>query len=426
MGLLNKLFKKQPMEEKQTKEKIEIEIDSLVPWLLETNKENISSINTELSERWAELLDLVSYLEYAIKELEKAKFEPTDKTYSAINMTKDLFAKKSQLLKKIPKSSGITFTEMRSTCNKTFEIINEIKDANEKQAYVISNYFKKEADNIIKNLKSIEQVLNSFDKKLQGCTILKLIDDVREKLGKRNELLGQLKETEKLQLEISMEINKHNASFDAQKKELREISSDAKWDELYKTKSELEKTEHEIGRIKSGLISDISSIRRPMKKLIHDSENLMLTKEQKTVFSEGAETENVEIIYSVLESLNPIISSKSLDLKENELENIAGIKKKIESGEIIASRNQYRRLFENKAILESKYSSLKAIEEIKSQKESEIKSIEADLANAKNEAEKAGKEKNLIKEGLEKQKAEIRELVLAGSGKEVVLTEEAN
>src|SRR3989344_3856904 len=110
MGFLARLFKKEParQESKSQAVKVELKLEDLLKWVNDSNSVKIEHLKHELSELWKEVLRQVSDLQSAIK---------------------DLFTKKSQLLNKIPKSTGSRHSQMKEAHTTTAGIISDIKEA---------------------------------------------------------------------------------------------------------------------------------------------------------------------------------------------------------------------------------------------------------------------------------------------------------
>ncbi len=423
MGFLDKIFKKQPpAEEKKPASKIELDIGGIAGWLSESNKTKIDSFVREISELWQEMQKNISGLQASLKSLEKAQFEPQDKTYAAINMTKDAFVKKSRILSKIPKAAGSQYSEITKAHKELANIIAEVKEARIKEGYVIPRYFKKEAENLVASLKNIESLVFLINKKTSSeGKLLKDIEDISSKINDIRNLKEKLKVTEKSALEVALETNKLRASLESQKSESEKILSDKKWSDLIQTKQELEAIDAEMKKIKSGLNQDISSIRRPLKKILYDTEKTELTKDQKNILYSESEIDDIDLMCTTMSSIAGIVYKAGSNLKETDTNKLETLKAMLESGRLKTIREKTRTLMEQRGALENRRLSLVYIETVKKENMERLNEIEADILKSQKEAGKIEEDKeNLSKEIGDKESA-LGKFILDSFGTEVVI-----
>jgi len=294
MSFLGKLFKKTvtQQQDKHITTKLELNIDNLVDWLKTSNSVKLEHLSHELEEMWRQITDSIASLQKSIKSLEKVKFEPNDKTYAAVNMSKDLFTKKSQFLNKVPKSIGSKFSDAETAYNVTLSLVSELKEANIKQAYIISNYFKKEADEMIRVLKQLDTLLANFDKKLKSDgEVLKLVEQISTKVQNHSNLRRKLACLQKDSEFVNQDIEKQKNILNSLNVDMEKIGSDKRWADLDIIKKEIFSLNSDLQKLKSSFNEDISSIRKPIKKILHDSQNLEISKEQRSVLSQEIEIE---------------------------------------------------------------------------------------------------------------------------------------
>ncbi len=405
MGILGNLFKKTPQQATDLKhEKAELKLEALVNWLVETNEQKVNSVSKELSDIWSEMINQIYSLQSAISLLEKAKFEPNDRMYAPINMIKDRFINKSKLLNKVPRSIPESFSDIKSTHLETSKLISEIKEADIKQAHVISVYFKKETEQIIKALKNIDKTLGDFDKKLNSDgIILQTIETITKKID-------SIKQRENITDRTAMEINKIKKQIEKTKNdlekqnaELDEINNDIRWSGIKKIVEELGKIDDEMNRILYSVREDISSVKRPIKKILHDAEGQV-----KTELPE--DMESLDSIYSTFNMVDNILSKSKIDLKGTELEKLNQVRNKIKSGELENSKKLYRSLDLKRNGLENNRTKMGNIEVLKKEKEHEIKNMELLLDKLVSEEDALEKERLKSKEEIEKLKDEIRNI----------------
>ncbi|HLD56963.1 MAG TPA: hypothetical protein VJA47_01575, partial [archaeon] len=381
MGLFGKLFKKQPeIAEHKQPEKAELKSENLVDWIKSSNSEKIKSVLTELSGLWKELLDQTHSLQSSISVLEKAKFEPNDKMYAPINMIKDRFVTKSKLLNKIPKSIPENFASIKSTYSEASKHLSEFKEADIKQVHVVSVYFKKEAEQIIKTLKNVDHILSVFDKKLNSeGLVLEVVENIENKTQTIEQLKNQKEKSEKERSQLLKQQDGLDSLLLKQKTELEKINSDERWDKLNESREWIKKVDDEINKIKYSVKEEISSLKRPIKKVLHESE-------MKSDLPE--DIEGLDVVCSTFNAADKILEKKSVELKGVELEKLNNFRNKINSGHFEEIKKSYQKLGSQKTELESAYNKLVNVELEKRAIEQKIKEIEIDIEKLKSEDQK--------------------------------------
>ena len=421
MGILKSIFKKPVIENPNKPEKTEIRMEDLSDWVKKSNQEKLSSIISEIEGIWKELDSYVSQLKSSVKDLEKASFEKADKTYAVVNMTKDLFVKKYQILNKIPPSiKTYNFENVQLAYNSSQQILKEINEANSKQVYVISTYFKKESERIVKFMKTLGKILSDFDKKMgSDWTLFSFIGELDSKIALYKNLEEKSKNAEKEIMEISMEINKLNSEADSQRLEMKKILSDVLWIKLEGSSRQIQEIESEIQKIKSSILEDFSSISRPIKKVLHEAN---LTKEQRSILSQELDPENINQAYSIFNEAQKVLSENKVVLKESESEKLDYIKSKIKSGEFENAQKILAGLIQRKKALDIENIDNIKIEEKRKEKENAINSIEKDLEKAKIGRGYLESQKADFSKSIDGEKSEIVKFLKERLNKEVVIT----
>ena len=406
MGIFGKFFKKQSEPTKPEQQKTDTQVENIEAWIKSLNSEKINSVLSELNSVWKDLVSEIVRLQSSISVLEKAKFEPTDKTYAPINMIKDRFTTKSKLLNKIPRSIGDNFSSIKSAYNEASKLISEFKEADIKQAHVVSVYFKKEAEQIIKSLKTVDTLLSHFDKKLNSeGLVLQFVEDISNKSETIKQLKSSIIDLEGGKLGLEKDANDIKTVLEKQKSELAKINSDERWEELKKIKEEAVIVESGINQIEHSISEDISSISRPIKKILHESESSVKIELPENI-------EDIDLVYSAFNTVDNVLSKNKISLKETEIEKLDNIRKKIKSGALEQAKKSYESLVLRKRNIETSKAKVVVIEELKTQKEQEIKSAEALLTKLNTEAEKTNKDLLRAKDEIEKLKKEIKTVVV--------------
>ncbi len=410
MGIFG-LFKKKVSEE-QKQEKVELRIENLVDWITKSNAQKINSVLSELNVLWNEISRQISIFQSSVSVLEKAKFEPNDRMYAPINMIKDSFTKKAKTLNKMPKSIGKDFSSIKSAYTDAVKTLSNLKDTDTKQAYVISIYFKKEADDAIKALKNIDNLLSTFDKKLNSeGQVLELVESVTNKTKRFFELEKQLKEAQKTKGEAENETVKKEKDIEKLNQELEKINSDKGWEELNKTNKELNDLKTNSGKIKHSFREELSSINRPLKKVSHASETRFQI--------DDIDIENTEAVYSTANMIDNILSKNQINLKASELEKINDFKEKVKSGLFEEYKKDYNNLIKKTQDLESKLLIFQDLEKAKLHAEKKLEDNKTVLEKLKEEIKSLNTEEEKTKKDAENIKLEIKDQILQKLGVEI-------
>ncbi len=424
MGILTKLFKKSSKQEPVQAipgKLADVSMENLVNWIESSNSVKIDHTRGQLEDLWSDVLNQVSALQLAIKMLEKAKFEPTDKTYAAINMTKDTFAKKSVGLNKIPKYLGRKFSEITLAYTATLGIISELKEANMKQAYIISNYFKTEAGQMLKILKLIDQKLSEIEKIMKSDgKILELIESASAKSDECRKINERLVIVEKSVADISDSIAKMSTETRSLKEDINRLLEGNEWEKLQSAINRSQEIDQSIERVKYDFGEFVSALNRPLKKVLHDADSLKLTKEQKSMLSSDADIENPEKLYNVISLIDSLSSENKINLKIDEVEKMSKLKNSITS-DLGDLKEKYMMLVSEKKSAEFIQAENTGIEKQKKEKELKLMSIESEFSKSIFERDILLGEKKRLEQEKEKQKKELQKFVLEILGKEICL-----
>ena len=134
----------------------------------------------------------------------------------------------------------------------------------------ISNFFKKESENIIQKLKDIDSEITSLESfitsegKYLGFihSIEKQKNDMLEIIEKEKQLL------EKKEISIK-EVSKTTSLLNEKKLILKKFLEDKRWVEMESITDEIENLENEIFSLKYKIQAELAPIKRPFKKTKH-------------------------------------------------------------------------------------------------------------------------------------------------------------
>jgi len=405
MGFFD-VFKKKEAEEPPEVAEEQITFDKImedVQTKLETDIENSMKEIEKIS------VDIDAQLKEVKKSAEKMRdtyFEKTDKTYTRINMVKDVWIKKFMASidsqRKLGEITAESIGEYIQNMNKVLGGANT-KDL--RQNYILSNYFKASMKNIVSNMAKINKYLESMKDLTKEKSALKIKGDVNKMI---DEISQKIKNEDEC-LENVEKMNKELKHLEEMKKEREKNLSDLKNGTEMKRLEALEKnmidTEREASSMKLRLSEELSTMNRPLKKIKYNAESNeariiseFLSSPVDVCLSAGGEQKVENIIRIVARYEN----DKDMGLADKDAKKIASFAEKIKSGELKGIKEKYKSMLDS---LENMEKEIKSLEAVKKRKDS----IKNDIETIKSEKEKVEKELKRNKDESEKLTKEIKE-----------------
>ncbi len=420
MGFFD-LFKKKeeaPPEEKETQN---IDIDEVSGWLNSILDNRLSQAKSQAISIHMEIMNRFSEIKKSTDALASATFEKDDKTYAAANMVKDSFVKKiNSIVNNIPTIQGeLNYMALKDSYSHIVDVLKDLKSASPKQKILLSNYFSRESNTVIGNIKEAEKRLDAFKKFLDSdAKVLEFVEDANLKIKEESDLLKQLKSLEDKENILSANRNELENRKNREASELENIFKSEEWAELNTLNEEIEIVKSRASDIKSRIEESLSAINRPLKKFEHlVNAGYRIPREQedalkrfiytpfKAIMLDSGESE----LKNVLNALNNITKEKRVSLKPKEQERTLELIRKLGS-ETPWLKDSYKKLVKKESDKKRKVKEIhpdiinkkKELEDSIKRGMQELIIIESEIKNVKMEKERIKEMGFNKKEGLEK------------------------
>lgn len=424
MGFLD-IFRKdkkisEPQEEEERTEEQVLATDEILEWMDREFKKKLDRAGSRANEIQKNVMDGFSRLRDSVGVLEKASFEKQDRRYAAVNMVKDSFVKRTQSL--INNVRGIqdnmNYIMLKNFHSNASRVVNELKNLSPKQMIMISNYFKKECSDVISKMRWVEENVKSLGNFLDSdARVMRMVQDVGTSVEKQGKWLGELKSIEKRGLELQGKLRDLKSFRIEKESELKELLKSREWKELEGTRKEIEGIRKEMSDIENRVNEEISSVKRPFKKLKHVLGAEMKAKSfPDNPFRELVIKDRENWLRSILDSIRNSSESGEITLKPRERERVLDLMKRLES-EIPGFKERYMKLADSIKEKEKK-SKTDAIKKRDSLEYVIKNSIERILSLEK-EADVIQNDKERIKGDLIEEKKKAERLILESGGRKV-------
>lgn len=413
MGIFGRFFRK----EKTASEKPEPSIQKIyygnaAAWLDSELHEEIGRLSSRASALCDDVVAKAGKLKGKIIRLGSASFDPHDKTYAAVNMTKDTFVNKSVAsLNTIRPCDAKDYGKLIAFKESVERALNSVKNATPKQALLISNYFKEQGADIVKGVREAEKALAQLSGFLEGeGLLLKKVMEAKESAA----LLARLDfECRTMQLElgrISGLLSSLEPSISSKKTELESFTQSEEWKAYSAALEKLSEIGKQMKGIEQEANNRLSVLRRPMKKLSHEKGTAALPDNPfSDILLGGGDVQNI------IRMVDEAAEAGEIDLKPSERERIIALKDSAD--EITGLMDSYNRLMSQRE--ETSKSTGSSVEETKG-------SMEAALSGLNDERQRLQREINDLEneirrkyEERERQQEETRRAVQEAAGKEI-------
>lgn len=436
---LGSVFKKKRVGEEAREvpvkgEKEKLGTSDVLEWLnsqlardMLSERETFSSISQNLTE-------LLKDLRKNVESVRKKGFESGDRTYAAINMIKDTWAKKAMMslsafgreapIEKVS-PERIDFPVFRDLFHSAVRLMDEISMI-PKQKMVLKRYFEKESRRMSEILKSTGLAMDEMKARIDAAGTLKSMDKIKRTLSRFAE---SEKEAHTLRAAIDgtdSDIRDKEKELDALEKRIEIIEKKPEWKELdelgRRAGNRLETRE----RIESDIAGKLGSMKRVFKIYAHDA--LELTSEEKKLLLDLSHSplktflsRDAEPVGNLLEKLGQDIENGTFRLSKKDLGKTDELKDALQSDWLSKIKSQHAEAAAEAGEAKKRMDEINvAVEKRGSERMLEKSRVELDmLRRDKSEREKKLAEK---RHALEEMKKEISDSIRKELGREVELS----
>lgn len=347
MGFFDFIRKKQevphPSEERQ---KAEIPFREIGAWFRGNFNEDVQGSREKAREICSETVSSFRETSKNLIRLEKARFMEGNKTYAAVNMSKDTFVKKARViirgLDRVPDTDYPSLSEFHAKARGALSSLNSISL---KQAVFLSNYFREEGTPLIESIKSIQQSLDSFDRfLLDEGKVLFLENEISNASREYSGLVERKGIAEEAVRKKEDDMNALKQSVVEKRDMIRKIEGSAEYRGFVNAQEEEASLLENMESLEAEINSELSGLARPLKKIRHLSEKgrpeAAFTDLPENPFKEIILAGSEALLVRAIEGIKEAHSDGRIQLKGAELSRAENLKQFIESA-LPGKREEY-------------------------------------------------------------------------------------
>jgi hypothetical protein len=347
-------FLKKPKEEVKPvvdSKPVDVGIDSM-------EKEIGEHVSDMLSREKGKAKDLYGRIRSDFREIKKLnselgekKFEEGEKRYSAVNMIKNNYVNRTfGLLGGVPPVREMNHEELENFLSKTTKVLDGMRKVPPKQAILLSKYFKKEASEIVKILKKIEDNLNGMRSLLSDGKPIPLVNRINSRVSMITSERKKFKDLEQQERVIREKVKKLKSEREGKGGDLEKFLKSEGYRKLIDSKERIKDLKQERENLANEIREEFSSIKRPMKKYEHVLRNdrsiprekrisleKLVHSPLKTVLDEGGESVLAEMISRVENA----IKEREIGLKESERKKFKEFSGNVRKGKVSGLKKKY-------------------------------------------------------------------------------------
>jgi predicted nucleic acid-binding Zn-ribbon protein len=354
--------KKKPVKKEKAEEtplsrkRQRLESANVLGWLNTQLAREIENEREKFSSLAENLLQQIKDLRKTIENIRQKSFEAGDRTYAAVNMIKDTWAKKalmsiSSYSREIRKDSistaVIEFPVFRDLYHNTTRLMNEISMI-PRQKLVLTRYFEAQSKRMSEILSSIGTLIENMKSAVTGSGTLKSINRVKELLDQLQSLAAQANSTERSIENAKSEITKKEAEIESLDQKIAGMEKSPEWHELDKLEKKMKDNLAKIEEIEFDVAEKLGSMKRVFKLFAHDASDL--EKEERKVCEDMSHSplktflaRDAGLIGSFLKKLEHDIRNGSFRLSKKDAGKTGDLKRILESDWVSHTKREYEK-----------------------------------------------------------------------------------
>jgi len=416
MGFLD-FFKSGEKKEEISNTK-DVILDNFEEVLSEQLKDKIKHEKGEVKRIYNEIRKNVEEIVEITKKLEKQQFEPGDKSYAAINMTKNNYVKRvTSLISKKLAIENFDYREISIFATEMQNVIHGLMNVHPKQAILLTNYFKNE-------ISQMAMLLKTADKNCKYLIDLIEKSDLRfldEAINKKDGILKLAKSISLLDEEIKalkIKSEEKKRKIEIVRKEIENLKDSEEMKKLKEITDFLKMLEEEREVLKSKIYELFSPLKKPFKRIEHALISTKTREKEKfSFFSKFFKNFDDLILKEIDEKfLSELIAFlKTFPLKENEIAYLKDLERKIENGYASSLLKRYEELTEEGKKKKVELDNIEVLERQK-RKEMEKEMLEKEAEELEKAIERINEEIESRREKLKSGKEDLEKMVFERSG----------
>ncbi len=350
--------------------------------------------------------------------------------YSAVNMIKNNYVNRTfGLLGGVPVIQEMNHEELENFLSKTTKVLDGMRKVPPKQAVLLSKYFKKEASEIVKILKRIEDNLKEMKGLLADGKSIPLVSKITSRVDVMKGMNRKFRDLEQQEKILKEKTEKTGKEKERKEEDLKKLMKSEGYREHVDSSEKIRDLKREREDLTSEIREEFSSVKRPMKKYEHvlrsDSSiprekrisfERMIHSPVKAILSEDGESVLKDIIYRVDEA----IEKRMVSLKDSEMKKFREFSERVREGKISDVRKKHMELKER--IEESERGKEKSgvIDEREKIKR-EIEHSGHEISEYKRNLESISKGKESVKKEIIEEKKRLEKMIESEIGKRFVI-----
>ena len=431
MGFLD-IFKRKKEEEKPSAEPPteEVHIDEVPEWVDHTLSGKIKNRHERANELYSDIMGGFARIKSATDTLESSKFETEEKIGAVVNMTKELFVRRTQnLVNSVQGFQGkpVDFKILKEFQEAAAEALADMSSITPKQAYLLSAYFSKDSSAVIESIKETQEKVSVLGEFLdaEGET-MQLAHKIISKKEQQSMLRLRLNSVEKEESGIEMRIRDLRNRTEKNLAEIDSIVKGHEHAEYNRLSDEIEQGRRMASALKSKIAEEITAVEKPLKKLEYlVSKGYPIIKEQEKLLDGLINSPFETVMKNPEPALKEILllvrkahSEDKVSVKDREREKLDELVSKMDT-DIRAMKNDYLELEEQTKEKERDRNRYLWAIERKSHLEISIKRALEEITSLEKLLVASAEDKEVIRKEIGRQKQELEDILFKTSGKKV-------
>jgi len=335
---------------------VEVGIDSLERRISEEVSDMLSREQERAKDLYGKIREDFGEIKRMNKELEGKKFEEKDRMYSAVNMIKNNYVNRTfGLLGGVPVVQEMSHGELENFLSKTTKVLDGMRKVPPKQAILLSKYFKKEASEIVKILKRIEDSLDEMKGLLSDGKSIPLVSKISSRVNVIIDMKRKFSDLEQQEKILEEKMEKTGKEKERKEEDLKNLLKSEGYREHVDSREKIRDLKGERENLANEIREEFSSVKRPFKKYEHilrgDSSiprekrisfEKMIRSPVKAILSEGGES----VLKDIISRVDEAMEKGMVSLKESERKKFREFSGRAREGKISELRKRHAELRE--------------------------------------------------------------------------------
>lgn len=395
----------------------EMGISEAADWVKKEFSKEIAEATKKLQGAQSELMRVFSEIGRTTELLEKAEFEPGDRTYARVNMAKSSLVNSIyNNIKRIPSSPAVTYQGALEFVKFTRVVLAEMERVPPKQGVLVSRYFNSQAALVTAAMKKAAESMAALNALMAGeAKILNVAEESARKVAavekKKADLSGKDSHAKALDGRIS-DTGKGKAGAQA---ELDRIIASGELAEMENLRKSIALARDEAERLVFAIGEELSALKRPIEKLGHAGSGDAVKKFVKSpvkVFMDGFD------LGPLMAELSSAVKSGKLKLKDSEKSRVL----KVTAEKLVEMRAGHAKLLKKAADMEKRLETgFSEVMESKRKAEAAVREAAGLLEKLRKEREECAEAAKKLSLEIEIEVNGLEGFISSGTGRKVKL-----